>query len=208
LEWGAVAYLSKSLYGADTEEIWNNAFNEYRTGCSGEGVDAASEEICVEYNTTNGAKASTTHNIYGVYDMSGGAHERVMGNYNNLPRADVNGFTEEALLNLNSKYINRYFTKTEDLLGGVGMAYDLNIYGDALYETSFNAHRYNGTSWEGTGPGSWNGDYSYLPHASYPWFIRGGYFSNGAHAGPFYFSSSGGSVAVNYSFRPGVRRAS
>ncbi|MDD2208292.1 MAG: hypothetical protein PHU45_02935, partial [Bacilli bacterium] len=42
LEWGAVAYLSKSLYGADTEEIWNNAFNEYRTGCSGEGVDAAS----------------------------------------------------------------------------------------------------------------------------------------------------------------------
>ncbi|MDD4795269.1 MAG: hypothetical protein PHG03_01750 [Bacilli bacterium] len=208
LEWGAVAYLSKSISGADTEEIWNNAFYKYRTGCSGTEVDAASEKTCVEYNTLNGQKASTTHNIYGVYDMSGGSWDRVMGNYNNLPTTNTSGFTEETLLNINSKYINRYFTKTEDLLGGVGMAYDTNIYGDAVYETSYDAARHNGSSWEGTTAGSWYGDASYLPQASGPWFYRGGDSGNNTNAGLFNFSNSRGCADIYYSFRPGLRLAS
>ena len=34
------------------------------------------------YNTSLGKDASTTKNIYGIYDMSGGAYEYVMGVYN------------------------------------------------------------------------------------------------------------------------------
>ena len=139
--------------------------------------------------------------------MSGGAYERVMGNYNNISASS--GFLTETLNNINSKYINRYYTKEEDLLGGVGMAYDTNVYGDAVYETSYDAARHNGTSWEGTTVGSWYGDASYIPYSFNPWFNRGGYFSNSAaNAGPFYFGSSVGAAGVNSSFRPAVRCAS
>ena len=203
IEWGAVTYLSKSTYGANTKEIWNNAYNQYRTGCSGTGVNANSESTCVVYNTTDGVNASTTHNIYGVYDMSGGAWERVMGNYNNLPASS--GFnTVESVTNIPAKYISRYTTATEDLLNGVGMAYDTTIYGDAVYETSYNAYRYNGTAWEGNGAGSWYGDNSNLPRTSLPWFSRGGYWGSGTVAGLFSFNSANGNATVGISFRPAV----
>ena len=199
-EWGAVAYLSKSKYGAETEEVWNNAYNQYRTGCSGTGVNATNESTCVSYNTENGQKASTTHNIYGVYDMSGGAWERVMGNYNNLGASS--GFTNQAVTEINNKYIIRYKTPTENLLNGIGMDYDSSVYGDGVYETSSNAYRYNGSSWEGTASGSWYGDVSYLPYTSAPWFGRGGYWYNGSYAGVFYFDNSYGNAHVSGSFRP------
>ncbi|HHT38169.1 MAG TPA: hypothetical protein GXZ95_01990, partial [Mollicutes bacterium] len=69
-------YLSKSQYG-NPNEIWNNSNNSYKTGCAGSSVDASNEDICNEYHTTDGVKASTTGNIYGIYDMSGGAFEYV-----------------------------------------------------------------------------------------------------------------------------------
>src|SRR5690606_19467069 len=76
-EWGAVAYLSKSIYGAN-DEIWINNSSTYTTGCAGNSVSANYYNGCQNaYNTPNGQKASTTHNIYGVYDMSGGALEYV-----------------------------------------------------------------------------------------------------------------------------------
>ncbi|MDD4188027.1 MAG: hypothetical protein PHX04_04625, partial [Bacilli bacterium] len=200
IEWGAVTYLSKSAYGADTEEVYNNAFNEYQTGCSGQSVDAKDESICVKYNTSKGVYASTTRNIYGVYDMSGGAWERVMGNYNNLPA--TSGFNTTEITNIPAKYISRY--TTEELYKGYGMEYDTTIYGDAVYETSYGAARHNGTAWEGNGAGSWYGDYSYLPHTSDPWFYRGGYWDYGTLAGLFSFYNTNGYALVNHSFRPAV----
>src|SRR5690606_19619115 len=62
-EWGAIAYLSRSTYGKNAE-VWPNAYNGYVTGCSGSGVNAASESTCIQYQTTNGQQASTTGNIY------------------------------------------------------------------------------------------------------------------------------------------------
>ncbi|MDD4187960.1 MAG: hypothetical protein PHX04_04280 [Bacilli bacterium] len=200
IEWGAVTYLSKSTYGADTEEVYNNAFNEYQTGCSGQSVDAKDESICVKYNTSKGVKASTTHNIYGVYDMSGGAWDRVMGNYNNLPASS--GFNTTEITNIPAKYISRY--TTEELYKGYGMEYDTTIYGDAVYETSYGAARHNGTAWEGNVAGSWYGDYSYLPHTSAPWFPRGGSWDYGTYAGLFSFHYTYGHASVYYSFRPAV----
>ena len=69
IEWGAVAYLKQSIYGLGITDIGINSNNSYYTG-GGSGT---------RYKTNIGR--STTGNITGVYDMSGGAWEYVMGNY-------------------------------------------------------------------------------------------------------------------------------
>ncbi|HZK00016.1 MAG TPA: hypothetical protein VFC79_08415, partial [Tissierellaceae bacterium] len=157
-EWGAVAYLSKSQYGAPSE-VWNNSYNGFQTGCSGPSVSAHSQTTCTEYHTENGQYASTTHNIYGVYDMSGGAWERVMGNYNNM--IGSSGFGAEELSRIHPKYITKYYTAPEDLNNGYGVNYDVTVFGDGVHETSTNPYRYNGSSWDGVGAGSWYSDHSY-----------------------------------------------
>ena len=68
IEWGAVAYLKQSIYGLGIIDIINSG--GYKTG-GGSGTS---------YKTNIGQ--STTGNITGVYDMSGGSAEYVMGNYN------------------------------------------------------------------------------------------------------------------------------
>ena len=70
IEWGAVAYLKQSNYGLGITDITINDNSSFLTG-GGTGTS---------YKTNIGQ--STTGNIYGVYDMSGGADEYVMGNYN------------------------------------------------------------------------------------------------------------------------------
>ncbi len=198
-EWGAITYLSKSKYGADTEEVWNNTYNQYRTGCSGSGVNASNESTCIAYQTVNGQKASTTHNIYGIYDMSSGAWERVMGIYNDL--AASSGFSNEELLTIENKYITKYNTPKEGLLNGSGMNYDKTVYGDAVYETSNNASRFNETSWIGAGITSWYGDGSFLPYSANSWFNRSGNFSLGSNTGLFNYNTSAGNAHFNNSFR-------
>ena len=69
IEWGAVAYLKQSNYGLGITDITINSYDFYTGGGSG-----------TSYKTNTGQ--STTGNITGVYDMSGGAYEYVMGNYN------------------------------------------------------------------------------------------------------------------------------
>ena len=101
-EWGAVAYLSQSKYGKygnnDYEnkykEVYQNKSNTYITGLSN-GTPSQEEYReggqCSYNDMTNlgvdgdnykmglcGPGASTTGNIYGIYDMSGGSDEHVM----------------------------------------------------------------------------------------------------------------------------------
>ncbi len=202
-EWGAVAYLSKSQYGAPSE-VWNNSYNGFQTGCSGPSVSAHSQTTCTEYHTENGQYASTTHNIYGVYDMSGGAWDRVMGNYNNM--IGSSGFGAEELSRIHPKYITKYYTAPEDLNNGYGVNYDVTVFGDGVHETSHNANRYNGSSWDGVDVGSWYSDHSYLPYlTSYPWFNRGAYWGSdwgsGTDAGVFSFHYHNGSAYWANSFR-------
>ena len=82
-EWGAVAYLSHSKYGTCTNgtcvEVGINNNSDYITGCGAE-PGSSSSATCNAYNTKNGILASTTGNIYGIYDMSGGMREYVMAN--------------------------------------------------------------------------------------------------------------------------------
>ena len=38
--------------------------------------------------------------------------------------------------------------------------------------------------------GSWYKDYANFPYSSYPWFLRGGHYNDGAVAGAFYFKNT------------------
>ena len=112
MEWGAVAYLTNSKYGryeasgsciSSGCEVWINPNNNYTTGCAGSSVSASSTSSCNQWNTTYGVNASTTGNIYGIYDMSGGAWEYVMGNYNKTV-----GYSEINFGSIDSKYYDVY----------------------------------------------------------------------------------------------------
>ena len=92
-EWGAVAYLCYSKYGnvpkinGAGSLVSENHWYDFYTG---QGPKGASDEGWYNrtddthnYNTQNGVLASTTGNVTGIYDMSGGAWERVAGYLDN-----------------------------------------------------------------------------------------------------------------------------
>ena len=105
-EWGAVAYLTHSIYGRCTDnttctEVGINSNVNKQTGY---GAPAGSNTSVGTgtYNMTSGKDASTTGNIYGIYDMSGGANEYVMGVYNKT--IGLSGFVSLP----DEKYYNNY----------------------------------------------------------------------------------------------------
>ena len=107
-EWGAAAYLTQSIYGRCTSsttctEVGINNNGSYKTGY---GAKAGSSDSVTNgaYNTTLGKDASTTKNIYGIYDMAGDRYEYVMGVYNNAKSSS--GFNSLP----DSKYYNNYTT--------------------------------------------------------------------------------------------------
>ncbi len=190
-EWGAVAYLSKSKYGKQNEEVWINNSGSYITGSAGNSASAGSNTGTTnDYTSTQGVKASTTGTVYGVYDMSGGAWEYVAGYVNN---GDSNLTSYgSSLVNGDAKTKNVYSKGSSDSRDNNYSA-NSGKYGDAVYETSANGN---------SSSSSWYGDYSYFPHTSSPFFLRGGAYGNGTSAGVFYFFLSVGNSNSNFSFRP------
>ena len=92
-EWAVISYLSQSKYGklgntnfnGANKEIYQNKSDQYITGCSYGSQSNGNTDYGCQYTydiDINGTGASTTGNIYGIYDMSGGSVEYVMGNYN------------------------------------------------------------------------------------------------------------------------------
>ena len=202
LEWGAIYYLTLSKYGANTNEVYINNNQNYITGCAGDTASASvsTDTICKNpYDSITGVKASTTWNITGVYDMSGGSWERTMSNYNNL--LGSSGFTEDEYSEISSLYITEYTTPVTNLLNNIGMDYDATVYGDGIYETSSGANRY-GTAWIGTDRGVWNAEISYLPNVSYSWYHRGARFFDTSLTGIGGFGVSNGDIVNDASFRP------
>ena len=167
MEWGAVAYLKQSKYGLGTTDIAVNTNSSYYTG--GGTSDAYKTNVA----------QSTTGNIYGVYDMSGGAYEYVMGNMKNSSNAFYSsyaGFTTAP----DAKYYDSYkYDSSSNTTHARGKL------GDATKET---LATFGNTS------GGWYSDYAYFPSSSYSWFFRGGGCSLGTNAGVFGFSGSGGGV--------------
>ena len=183
MEWGAVAYLSHSKYGIN-KEIAINSANTFTTGCGPQSEGSTSYgSTCNAYNTTLGQSASTTGNVYGVYDMSGGAYEYVMGNMVNSSGAfysSSSGFSTAP----DAKYYDKYSYGTSNT------EYTRGKLGDATKEMAP-----TGTS------GNWYSDYAVFPFSSRSWFIRGGRCYNGSFAGAFYFSGSLGGASGDSSSR-------
>ena len=115
LEYGALVYLTYSIYGVCDSlvcgDIYNNNSSSYYTGSGSLESDSVSDYGTYNYqgflidNSSNSRNiisdsrsdviASSTLNVYGVYDLRGGAVERVMGVSNGIEGID-------------SKYYNLY----------------------------------------------------------------------------------------------------
>jgi hypothetical protein len=81
-EHGAVKYLSHSKYGINTNIRLNNNSNRL-TGC-GASTDFAAESTSCEIafgNSSLNYPQSSTGNIYGIFDLSGGVDDRLMAIY-------------------------------------------------------------------------------------------------------------------------------
>jgi len=190
IEWGAVAYLTNSNHGrcsgvTCTEVGLNSYFYDmeevgYKTGCGpqSEGSDEYSYTVCNSYNTELGQLASTTGNIYGIYDMSGGAFEYVMGNMSSA----TGSYTYNAQYGGNNfnystttaKYIDTYAYGTSQ---NDQTAYNIARLGDATGEVI--------TTRTNIG---WYNDYAIFTNSSAPWFRRGMMAADGSYTGVFSFN--------------------
>ena len=208
-EWGAVAYLTQSIYGRCTNsttcsEVYINNSKGYYTGRSGGKAGSTPingtytdqtstdnyntygfytyDDYLLNYNTnTKGKKAkgkgtgaSTTGTIYGIYDMSGGSGEYVMG-----VLADPSGKPRSG----NDSSLNSGFT---------GMVYDGTTYTGIAFPDSKYYNLYTGTSYTGhalTETKYWYDDNALFVGSYDPWFNRGGAYHYGADAGLFAFDN-------------------
>ena len=186
-EWGAVAYLTNSKYGRcdydGCTEVTINNCSSYITGIGAGSVsDDESSTTCTtaanQYNGTYGKLASTTGNITGVYDMSGGAYEYTMGNISSVTTGytfypSSSGFANSWYTTDTAKYVTTY---AQDTVYNNQKAYNRGRLGDATAEVVFSTG----------GSGGWYSDYASLPYAFYAWFYRGAGYAASSKAGVFY----------------------
>ena len=216
-EWGAVAYLQHSVYGSRTSLRINNN-SAYITGYSAtveptlgynsetsiEGNRVQSTSIGVDGNYTvnylnsSSTVSSTTGNYTGIYDMSGGAWEYVMGYTTGASTVGGNS----GIADLYTDFFNdSNYTKYWDKYTSTSSTnYNNRILGDATGEMGpfgsevdpDNNARYKS---------SWYGDYANFANASLPWFYRGGSWCYGTNAGDFAFYNKAGGTHTSVGFR-------
>ena len=220
-EWGAVAYLSHSKYGINYEIRINNN-NSFKTGYAATtGSGSSSATNVAMWNTPTGYLASTTGNITGVYDMSGGAVELVMG-----VQADESGQPLSGRHNIyNSGFNGKLGCPTCDpSVSGVdssitkiidGMNFPDSKYYDIYKYDEVNTSRKRrilGDAAGELGPfkissinnspiSSWYSDNAYFVYNINPWISRGGYINNQNNAGVFYYGAHVGHASNTSSFR-------
>ena len=200
MEWGAVAYLTNSSYGRCSgkgcDEVTNNDCNTYITGIGADTVSASNSlTTCTtdanKYNGEKGVLASTTGNVYGVYDMSGGAHDYVMGNMSSTSDSYTFNNTYAKFssdwYSSNQKYIDTYANYSAS--GSTQASYNRARLGDATGEVAY----LNGNGWYS--------DSALFPNSSNSWFARGGYYINSSNAGIFNFGYDNGGAFDFYSTR-------
>ncbi len=160
-----------------------------------------------------GPGASTTGNIYGIYDMSGGAYDYVMGvlEYDEQGVFEHNGkiatgSSEFKGLSVSGseigsyelpdeKYYNKYKSANPTDYYFVNTKHELACNGGICY-----GHALSETYGTNSGNNGWYNDYALFIYRTYPWFGRGGCYSSAAGAGLFnaYYS---GAAFINYSCR-------
>ena len=232
-EWGSVAYLQHSKYGSMQSVRINNhsnfvtgysALKEPTCGFTSDNRDCnksgVTEDLTQPYNTSVGYSASTTGNISGVYDMSGGAWEYVMGvmldkqgtpmSGRNLKSnsgfngsfgcstcdSDTSGLTELTngkIFPTDTRYYDVYAYAEND------ENFQRRILGDATGEMgAFATPKYGTISRQ---IGSWYDDEAWIVYPSGPWFERGGGMSMGIGAGVYAFKHTFGCLWEDNGFR-------
>ena len=198
MEWGAMAYLANSKYGkagnptysgVDKEVAINNSL--FYTGCGGNSVSEPRADVCQnEYATEKGQAASTTGNISGVYDASGGANEFVgsvgIGENNEFEvlnsefvKADLIKYAKQG------KYLDVYDYNPSYFNSSIGKL------GDAMREVSPIVTNENNSL-----SGSWYNDRGTFPVYFAPFTYRGGSLELETKAGIMGFNISDGTAST------------
>ena len=186
IEWGATAYLSHSVYGINDEIRLNNYIqtsSPYRTltGCGAGVPNQDMNSVCgITYGSTSVYPQSTTGNISGIFDMSGGAFESVMGNLgSSIKNAGFSTLPE-------NKYIDIYSSSifVGDNTTNMTFCTLATCGGHALNETYM-----------------WYYDYPNFVLSSHPWLKRGGVYGYDWSAGVFSAGNSGGLSDSSNSWR-------
>lgn len=194
IEWGAAAYLAHSKYGRNGTEIGVNTSVPYTTGG---GINGA-------YKTN--VNQSTTGNIYGIYDMSGGAAEYVMGILKGTDfYLGASGFIEQDLQD-QEKYYDLYQEANDVSQSDDGMEenFKQNQYkiGDAIYETSSDYPVPDGGSsyWQ-TSTIAWFADMTRYYTSFTPYLIRGCIDTGNSWPGLFCYYAHPGNAESSVGFR-------
>jgi len=201
-DWGAAAYLSHSVYGINAEIRLNNNSN-YTTGCGANVTNGAATSICeITYGTVVSYPQSTTGNISGIFDMSGGAWECQIGAYTNTTNDKYSGACNISNSGFNGLYgsptaggCNSSLTSKTDgfnfpasryykLYSNTNWQYSVNNLGEAFGEIQ-----------------RWYKDYLDFVDLAWIWGIRSGYFGSGVNSGIFVIYDSNGSANGSFTFR-------
>ena len=216
-EWGSVSYLQHSVYGSMTSVRINNN-KAYITGYAGTeeptlgyngGTSIAGNRVestslgadgtyTINYLNQNSTVASTTNNYTGIYDMSGGAWEYVIGyttgattvgGSSSITSLYSNFFSDSSYAKYWDKYTSTAYTN-----------YNNRILGDATGEmgTFGNEKDSDGSA---RNKSSWYKDHAYFAYSSNPWFERGNFWYGGTVSGIFAFNYYTGGVHTYNSYR-------
>ena len=207
MEWGAVAYFTNSKYGrcpnGSCTEIGINNNSSYTTGC-GAAPGSSSSSSCNAYTTTDGMLASTTGNVYGIYDMSGGAYEYVMGNMvSNNGSTMMSGYSTS----INSGYNGIIYASGSYTQYSNGISYPESKYYDKYQFSTSSKVETRGHLGDATseimvsGYIGWNSDDASFVYTTIPWLVRGGSASEESATGSFNFSGNGGRAYATISSR-------
>lgn len=182
-DWGAMAYLSHSKYGINGKIRSNRNLtnsNLIETGCASpsETTTTSTTDCTYEYGTQTSYPQSSTGNISGVFDMSGGMTEYVMGNYNSNPGSSTYTIFNSAFFTNSSNYVDIY------TISDVNNCTIATCGGHALSET------YN-----------WYGSAKTFITSSKPWFTRGGHITSAGTSAEFYYSTLVGGHGYQVGFR-------
>ena len=255
-EWGAIAYLASSKYGAGTNNVSNNNARPSIsadadgddadwggiTGCGPNNIDrsttAYSSVITSTGETVNlpelssshiedplacgdvehsyigkiGQLASTTNNVYGIYDMSGGVYDYAMGNLTSSDTETTPNTTGTMQNQAKPPYVDLYkeslgFDSTGSDDANPTWSYSANAEyynndiciwgtcgGHALHETK----HYQSTSYNNQ---SWGDDSSSFVYSNRRWCARGAYAWSSSFAGLFSSVYGDGGTYDYYGFR-------
>ena len=204
-EWALASYLTQSKYGklgnknysGANKEIYQNKSDQYITGCSyGSPSNGATDYGC-QYTyekSPKGIGASTTGTIYGIYDMSGGAWEYMMGDY--APGG-------EKYSGMNMAYNSGYTGLLQDGTKITGKDFLEDKYYD-FYTSDSPLTACSGTSCISQAlneTAGWYEDSTYMVTAQYPWSVRSGCYNQNSPVGIFYYSYTNGKGSSYDSFR-------